>query len=78
MAVASIQVTVTDGPQVNGDDVTFDVTGGTLDNSSICQFNYDDAVFVDAMEGKQRLLAHLDIIRARLAGAKLWPITANS
>ena len=77
MATASIQVTVTDGPQVNGNDVTFDVTGGTLDNSSVCQFNYDDAVFV-GQEGKQRLLGHLDIIRARLASAKLWPATAAS
>lgn len=77
MATASVQVTVTDGPQVNGDDVTFDVSGGTLDNSSVCQFNYDDTVFV-GQEGKQRLLGHLEIIKNRIAGAKLWPITAAS
>jgi len=77
MAVASIQVTVTDGPQVNGDDVTFDTAGGTLDNSSVCQFNWDDTVFT-GQEGKQRLLGHLKIIHDRLASAKLWPITANS
>ena len=77
MAVASIQVTVTDGPQVNGDDVTFDTTGGTLDNSSVCQFNWDDTVFT-GQEGKQRLLSHLKIIHDRLASAKLWPITAAS
>ena len=77
MAVASVQVTVTDGPQVNGDDVTFDVAGGTLDNSSVCQFNWDDAVFV-GQEGKQRLLGHLEIIKNRIASAKLWPVTANS
>lgn len=77
MAVASVQVTVTDGPQVNGDDVTFDVTGGTLDNSSVCQFNWDDAVFV-GQEGKQRLLGHLEIIKNRIASAKLWPVTAAS
>ena len=77
MAVASVQVTVTDGPQVNGNDVTFDVTGGTLDNSSVCQFNWDDAVFV-GQEGKQRLLAHLKIIEDRISTAKLWPITAAS
>lgn len=77
MATASIQVTVTDGPQVNGNDVTFDITGGTLDNGSVCQFNWDDTVFV-GMEGKQRLLAHLEIIKNRLSGAKLWPITAAS
>jgi len=77
MAVASVQVTVTDGPQVNGDDVTFDTTGGTLDNSSVCQFNWDDAVFV-GIEGKQRLLSHLKIIHDRISTAKLWPITAAS
>jgi hypothetical protein len=77
MAVASVQVTVTDGPQVNGDDVTFDITGGTLDNSSVCQFNWDDTVFT-GQEGKQRLLAHLKIIYDRVSTAKLWPITAAS
>lgn len=77
MAVPSVQVTVTDGPQVNGDDVTFDVAGGTLDNASVCQFNWDDTVFV-GQEGKQRLLAHLEIIKNRIASAKLWPITAAS
>ena len=77
MGVASVQVTVVDGPQVSGDDVTFDTTGGTLDNSSVCQFNWDDAVFV-GQEGKQRLLGHLAIISARIQTAKLWPITAAS
>jgi len=57
MAVPSVQVTVTDGPQVNGDDVTFDVTGGTLDNSSVCQFNWDDTVFV-GQEGKRTKVYH--------------------
>ncbi len=77
MAVASIQVTNVDGPQVNGDDVTFDISGGTLDNSSVCQLNWDDTVFV-GQEGKQRLLGHLEIIKNRLASAKLWPISAAS
>ncbi len=78
MAVASIQITATSGPKVNTDHVLFDVTGGTLDNSSVCQFNWNDAVFGTPMEEKQRLLAHLDIIRDRLASARVWPITANS
>ena len=77
MAVASVQVTNADGPQVNGDDVTFDIAGGTLDNSSLCQFNWDDAVYV-GQEGKQRLLAQLEIIITRIECAKLWPITAGS
>ena len=77
MAVASLQVAATDGPQVIGSDVLFDVAGATLDNASVCQFNYDDAVFV-GQEGKQRLIAHLDVIKARLQTAKKWPATAAS
>jgi hypothetical protein len=77
MAVPSVQVTTVAGPQVSGDNVVFDIAGGTLDNSSVCQFNWDDAVFV-GQEGKQRLLAHLEIISQRIEAAKLWPITAAS
>ena len=77
MAVASLQVAATDGPQVIGSDVVFDVTGGTLDNSSVVQLNYDDAVFV-GQEGKQRLIAYVTIMLQRLKSAKLWPATAAS
>lgn len=77
MAVASLQISAADGPQVIGSDVVFDVAGGTLDNSSVCQFNYDDTVFV-GQEGKQRLVAYLELIKIRLQTAKLWPATANS
>lgn len=77
MATASLQIAAVDGPQVIGSDVVFDTTGGTLDNSSVCQFNYDDTVFT-GQEGKQRLIAYLNLIKARLEAAKLWPITANS
>jgi len=77
MAVASLQVAATDGPQVIGSDVVFDVAGGTLDNSSVVQLNYDDTVFV-GQEGKQRLLAYVQVIVDRLAAARLWPITAAS
>ena len=77
MATASLQISAADGPQVIGSDVVFDVAGGTLDNSSVCQFNYDDTVFV-GQEGKQRLVAYLELIKIRLQTAKLWPATANS
>jgi hypothetical protein len=77
MAVASLQIAATDGPQVIGSDVVFDVAGATLDNSSVCQFNYDDTVFV-GIEGKQRLIAYLELIKVRLNSAKLWPATAAS
>ena len=75
MAVASLQVAAVDGPQVIGSDVVFDVAGGTLDNSSVVQLNYDDAVFV-GQEGKQRLIAYVTIMLQRLKSAKLWPATA--
>lgn len=77
MAVASLQVAATDGPQLAESDVVFDIAGGTLDNASIVQLNYDDTVFV-GQEGKQRLVAYLEVIRARLMGARLWPATAAS
>lgn len=77
MAVASLQVAVTDGPQVTGSDVVFDIAGGTLDNSSVVQLNYDDTVFT-GQEGKQRLISHVEIILQRLKSARLWPITAAS
>ena len=77
MAVASLQVAATDGPQVTGSDVVFDVAGATLDNSSVVQLNYDDTVFT-GIEGKQRLIAHVEIILQRLKSAKLWPATAAS
>lgn len=77
MAVASLQVIATNGPQVIGSDVVFDIAGGTLDNSSVCQFNYDDVVF-PSQEGKRQLIAHLEIIKARLQTAKVWPATAAS
>jgi len=41
------------------------------------QLNYDDAVFV-GQEGKQRLVAHVEIMLQRLKSAKLWPATAAS
>ena len=77
MATASLQITATDGIQLTGSDVVFDVADGTLDNSSVVQLNYDDAVFT-GQEGKQRLIAAVALIKSRLETAKLWPVTAAS
>jgi len=77
MAVASAQIAATDGIQIVNSDVLFDVAGGTLDNSSVCQFNWDDAVFV-GQEGKQRLVAALELIILRLKTAKQFPVAATS
>lgn len=77
MAVASAQIAATDGIQMVNSDVLFDIAGGTLDNSSVVQLNWDDAVFV-GQEGKQRLLAAIDLIRLRVATAKQFPVAATS
>jgi len=77
MAVASAQIAATDGIQIINNEVVFDVAGGTLDNSSVIQLNWDDAVFV-GQEGKQRLLSAIDLIRLRLVTAKQFPVAATS
>ena len=77
MATASAQIAATDGIQIVNSDVVFDVAGGTLDNSSVVQLNWDDAVFV-GQEGKQRLLAAIDLIRVRVMTAKQFPVQAGS
>lgn len=53
-------------------------SGGTLAGSQKVQVVFDDTVFTSTQEGKQRLLAALDIIRARIASTKVWPIAATS
>jgi hypothetical protein len=77
VATFSAQIAATDGIQIANDDVVFDIAGGTLDNSSVCQFNWDGDVFV-GQEGKQRLVAALDLIRMRLMTAKQFPVAATS
>lgn len=78
MAVPSYYIAATDGIQVVGSDVVGDAAGGTLDNSAVVQLNYDDAVFGATLEGKQRLLAAVTLIRDRIASAREWPTTALS
>ena len=78
MATASFGIAATDGIQIVNSDVLADIAGGTLDNSNVVQLNYDDAVFDSTMEGKQRLVAAIRLILARVETARLWPITAAS
>lgn len=65
-------------PQLKGNEVVGAASGGTLAGSQDVQVVFDDAVFGSSAEGKQRLLAALDIIRARVQTAKVWPIAATS
>lgn len=65
-------------PKLQGDQVVGAASGGTLTGSQDVQVVFDDAVFGATPEGKQRLLAALDIIRVRIAAAKAWPISSSS
>ena len=65
-------------PQVKGDQVVGAASGGTLAGSQDVQVVFDDAVFGSAQEAKQRLIAAVEIILARIKSAKAWPITSSS
>jgi len=77
MAVPSYGIAATDGIQIVNSDVVGDDAGGTLDSSNVVQLNYDDTVFVGQL-GKQRLLTAIDLIRVRIATARVWPTTSAS
>lgn len=78
MATRYIGMAVTDGPQVVGGDVVAAASGGTLAGSQNVQLVFDDTVYGSTPEGKQRLLAALKIIEARIKSAKVWPLAATS
>lgn len=77
MATRYAGIADTDGIQVTENSVVFAALGGTLDASNVVQLNFDDTVFT-GQEGKQRLLAAIDLIKARVATAKVWPVTSSS
>lgn len=77
MATRYIGMTAT-GPKVANGDVIGAASGGTLAGSQNVQVVFDDAVFGSTAEGKQRLLAAIDVIKARVQAAKVWPITSGS
>lgn len=77
MAVAGCGIADTDGIQLTLNSVVFFTGAGTLDSSNLVQVNFDTVVFAGT-EGKQRLCAALDLIKARIQTAKLWPVTSAS
>ena len=77
MATMLAGIADTDGIQLTENSVVFAASGGTLDSSNVVQVNWDGAVFVGP-EGKQRLIAALELIEQRIQMAKLWPVTAAS
>lgn len=78
MAVRGVGIAATDGIQVVNSDVVGFASGGTLDSSNVVQLNFDDAVFGSTLEGKQRLLAAIEMFKNRISTAKAWPITSSS
>jgi len=77
MAVRGVGIAATDGIQITGSDVVGFSGSGTLDSSNVVQLNFDDTVFT-GQEGKQRLLAAIELIMDRVASARVWPITSSS
>lgn len=68
-------IAATDGIQVVESDVVFAASGGTLDASNLVQVNWDSTVFTGA-EGKQRLVAAMELLKRRIETARLWPVTS--
>lgn len=77
MATRYIGMTAT-GPQVNRGNVIGASSGGTLAGSQKVQLVFDDTVFDSTAEGKQRLLAALEVIEQVIETAKTWPIDSTS
>jgi len=77
MATRFAGIADTDGIQMTESSVVFAASGGTLNASNVVQVNFDDAVFV-GQEGKQRLVAALELLTRRVQAAKVWPVTTAS
>lgn len=65
-------------PQVEGDLVVGASSGGTLAGTQVVQVVFNDGTFASTPEGKQRLLAAIEVIMDRIASAKTWPIDSTS
>lgn len=78
MATRLAGIADTDGIQLTENSVVFAASGGTLDASNVVQVNFNDAVFDSSQEGKQRLVAALELIARRIQTARVWPVTASA
>ena len=52
--------------------------GGTLTGGQVVQIVFDDTVFDTTLEGKQRLIAALEVIEDDIQLARTWPIDSTS
>ena len=77
MATRYIGMTQT-GPQLNRGNAIGAASGGTLAGSQKVQVVFDDATFDSTPEGKQRLIAALEVIEEAIETARVWPITSSS
>lgn len=77
MATRYIGMTAT-GPQISSGNVIGAASGGTLAGSQKVQVVFDDSVFGSTPEGKQRLLAAIEVIEQKIETAKTWPIDSTS
>lgn len=64
--------------QLQGNLVVGASSGGTLAGAQSVQLVWDDTVFDGTPEGKQRLIAAMQIIEARLMSARTYPIDSTS
>ena len=78
MATRYAGIADTDGIQMTENSVVFAASGGTLDASNVVQVNFNDAVFDSTLEGKQRLVAAMELLTRRIQAAKIWPVTSSS
>lgn len=78
MATRYAGIADTDGIQMTENSVVFAASGGTLDASNVVQVNFDDSVFGSTLEGKQRLVAAMELLTRRIQAAKIWPVTSSS
>lgn len=62
----------------NNNDMVGASSGGTLAGSQKLQLVWDDTVYGNDMEAKQRLLAALELLEQRIQTAKTWPIDSTS
>jgi hypothetical protein len=66
-------------PTANADEWTSVATGGSPQGSSATiELVFDDAIFGATTEGKQRLIAAIDGLKAKVQSLRKWPLVATS
>ena len=66
------------GPKAIRGTVVGAASGGTLTGSQDVQIVFDDSVYGSTQEGKQRLLAEIEVIVSCIEAGRVWPITSST